>query len=129
MSTEEYRNRLTPEQFEVTQNKATERPFTGKYWDCKEDGSYNCICCGAPLFSSETKYDSGCGWPSFWDSIDRDKIREEWDMSHGMQRVEVMCDSCGAHLGHVFNDGPAPTHQRYCINSASLDLEAQKDQQ
>ncbi len=129
MSTEEYRNRLTPEQFEVTQNKATERPFTGKYWDCKEDGSYNCICCGAPLFSSETKYDSGCGWPSFWDSINREKIREEWDLSHGMQRVEVMCDSCGAHLGHVFNDGPAPTHQRYCINSASLDLEAQKDQQ
>jgi peptide-methionine (R)-S-oxide reductase len=129
MSTEEYRNRLTPEQFEVTQNKATERPFTGKYWDCKEDGTYSCICCGASLFSSETKFDSGCGWPSFWDSIDRDKIREEWDMSHGMQRVEVMCDSCGAHLGHVFNDGPAPTHQRYCINSASLDLEAQKDQQ
>lgn len=128
MSTEEYRERLTREQFEVTQNKATERPFTGKYWDCKEDGTYKCICCGEPLFSSETKYDSGCGWPSFWQPIDRENIKEEWDLSHGMRRVEVMCQSCGAHLGHVFNDGPAPTHQRYCINSASLDLEAQKDQ-
>ncbi len=122
MSAEEYRNRLTPEQYEVTQNKGTERPFTGKYWDCKEDGTYLCVCCGAALFSSETKYDSGCGWPSFWDSIDKTSIKEDWDKSHGMQRVEVTCDSCGAHLGHVFNDGPAPTHQRYCINSASLDL-------
>ena len=87
MSTEEYRERLTPEQFEVTQNKATERPFTGKYWDCKEDGTYKCICCGASLFSSETKYDSGCGWPSFWDPIDRAQIKEEWDLSHGMRRV------------------------------------------
>ena len=129
MSIEEYKDKLTPEQFEVTHNKATERPFTGKYWDCKEEGTYKCICCGAPLFSSETKYDSGCGWPSFWDPIEREKIKEEWDLSHGMRRVEVTCQSCGAHLGHVFSDGPAPTHQRYCINSASLDLEAQKDQQ
>ena len=106
MSIEEYRDRLSPEQFEVTQNKATERPFTGKYWDCKEDGTYKCICCGAPLFSSETKYDSGCGWPSFWDPIDRENIKEEWDLSHGMRRVEVMCHNPPEVLHQLGLPGP-----------------------
>ena len=127
MNDEEYRKKLTPEQYEVTQNKGTEAAFSGKYWDSKEDGTYVCICCGESLFSSETKFDSGCGWPSFWEPIQREGVKEQWDRSHGMQRVEVTCDSCGAHLGHVFNDGPAPTHQRYCINSASLDLKVSGD--
>ena len=115
MNDEEYKKKLTPEQYEVTQHKATEAPFTGKYWNCTEAGTYTCICCGEALFSSQTKFDSGCGWPSFWEPIRRDGIKEEWDHSHGMQRVEVVCDSCGAHLGHVFNDGPAPTHQRLSL--------------
>ena len=120
MDNEDLRKRLTPEQYDVTQNKATEKPFTGEYVDCKESGDYLCICCDKPLFSSETKYDSGCGWPSFWNPIAGSDIREEMDTSFGTIRTEVLCSSCNAHLGHVFPDGPQPAGTRYCINSASL---------
>jgi len=122
MNDEEYRKKLTPEQYEVTRLKATERPFTGKYHDTKDPGVYVCICCEQNLFSSETKYDSGCGWPSFWQPMDADRIKEEEDLTYGMRRIEVTCSNCGAHLGHVFPDGPDPTGLRYCINSASLNL-------
>ena len=122
-SKEEWKKELSPEQYEVCINKGTEPAFTGKYSDCKENGIYKCSCCGEELFSSDTKFDSGTGWPSFWQSIDDEKIKCESESSYGMLRTEVMCKKCGAHLGHVFDDGPQPTNTRFCINSVSLNLD------
>ena len=124
---EEWREELTPEQFQVLRQKGTERAFTGKYVDAKDDGTYRCAACGVALFMSDTKFDSGTGWPSFTEPAVAESVRLEEDRSHGMVRTEVLCARCGSHLGHVFPDGPGPDGQRYCINSLSLDLTAAEE--
>ena len=119
----EWREQLSPMDYQVTRQAATERPFSGRYWDHFEKGDYRCVCCGVKLFESDTKFDAGCGWPSYWQPADASMVERVRDTSHGMVRVEVRCQNCGAHLGHVFEDGPQPTGERYCINSAALDFE------
>lgn len=123
----EWRARLDPDRYRVLREAATERAFTGAYWDTKDSGVYRCAGCGFELFSSDTKYDSGSGWPSFWDPIESDRVETEVDRSHGMVRTEIKCGNCGGHLGHVFEDGPRPTGLRYCVNSLSLELDRSDD--
>jgi peptide-methionine (R)-S-oxide reductase len=118
----EWRQQLDPMQYQVTRHAATERPFTGAYWDHWAEGDYRCIGCGTTLFQSHTKFDAGCGWPSYYEAVNSEVIERVVDKSHGMVRIEVRCNACGAHLGHVFPDGPEPTGERYCINSASIDF-------
>lgn len=122
---EEWKKILSPEQFEVLREKGTERPFTGKYWNLNDKGIYTCAACGNELFNSSTKFDAGCGWPSFFESLDSTKIKTQTDRTLGMVRTEIMCAKCGGHLGHVFDDGPKPTGLRYCVNSLSLDFKPQ----
>jgi len=129
MDKEKLKQKLTADEYHITQEKGTEPAFSGKYYQNKDSGIYHCICCNAPLFSSEEKYDSGSGWPSYWQPINDDVVIEITDMSHGMTRIEIQCAQCNAHLGHLFPDGPQPTGQRYCINSASLNFEKQENKE
>jgi len=128
-SDEQWQKELDPETYRITRQKGTEPPFSGRYYDCHKDGVYRCVCCGNPVFRSDTKYESGSGWPSFWQPAEQGAIEEHIDRSHGMVRREIVCSQCQAHLGHVFEDGPRPTGLRYCVNSASLDLDEKVDPQ